>query len=151
MDFRTKVDNQVFGVRATALVMRNHQLYLCKSPKGKYYTVGGAIQVGERAEDAVRREVFEEIGVEIEVQSLAFIVENHFEIDGTSFHQVEFHFIVHPLGEPADTLVEGDSSRSCEWHSLEDLAELDLNPAFLKTELAQWDGQVKHFVNVDEK
>ena len=41
-DFRTKVDNTVFGVRATALIVQNRKLLVTKD-KGKYYTIGGAI------------------------------------------------------------------------------------------------------------
>ena len=61
-DFRTKVGNMVFGVRATALILQNRKLLVTKD-KGKYYTIGGAIQVNERTEDAVVREVKEELGV----------------------------------------------------------------------------------------
>ncbi|MFB2767681.1 NUDIX hydrolase, partial [Streptococcus pneumoniae] len=54
-DFRTKVDNTVFGVRATALIVQNNKLLVTKD-KGKNYTIGGAIQVNEKTEDAVVRE-----------------------------------------------------------------------------------------------
>lgn len=57
MDFRTVINNQSFGVRATGLLVRDNQLYLVKSPEGKYYTLGGAVQVGETTEHAVRREI----------------------------------------------------------------------------------------------
>ena len=50
-DFRTKVGNTVFGVRATALILQNRKLLVTKD-KGKYYTIGGAIQVNERTEEA---------------------------------------------------------------------------------------------------
>lgn len=46
-DFRTKVDNTVFGVRATALILQNRKLLVTKD-KGKYYIIGGAIQVNEK-------------------------------------------------------------------------------------------------------
>ena len=60
-DFRTKVGNTVFGVRATALILQNRKFLVTKD-KGKYYTIGGAIQVNESTEDAVVREVREELG-----------------------------------------------------------------------------------------
>ncbi|VJC84719.1 mutT/nudix family protein [Streptococcus pneumoniae] len=41
-DFRTKVENTVFCVRATALIVQNHKLLVTKD-KGKYYTIDGAI------------------------------------------------------------------------------------------------------------
>ena len=48
-DFRTKVGNIVFGVRATALIIQNRKLLVTKD-KGKYYTIGGAIQDAESVE-----------------------------------------------------------------------------------------------------
>ena len=67
-DFRTKVGNTVFGVRATALIVQNRKLLVTKE-KGKYYTIGGAIQVNESTEDAVVREVREELGLKLKLGS----------------------------------------------------------------------------------
>lgn len=92
-DFRTKVDNTVFGVRATALILQNRKLLVTKD-KGKYYIIGGAIQVNEKTEDAVVREVKEELGVKSQAGQLAFVVENRFEVDGVSYHNIEFHYLV---------------------------------------------------------
>ena len=75
-----------FGVRATALIVQNRKLLVTKE-KGKYYTIGGAIQVNESTEDAVVREVREELGVKAQAGQLAFVVENRFEQDGVSYPQ----------------------------------------------------------------
>lgn len=66
-----------------------------------------------------------------------------------SYHQLELLYIVTPLSNLATNLEEGDSVRQCEWIAFTDLKNLDLNPAFLKTELAGWKGQLQHFVNKD--
>ena len=147
MDFRTRHDNQIFGVRATGLVVQDEKLYLVKSPEGKYYTLGGAIQLGETTEEAVLREMQEEIGIEVELGPLAFIVENQFTLQEKSYHQIEFLYLVTPLSEPVTYLEEGNSIRQCEWIAFTDLKNLDLNPAFLKTELVVWKGQLQHFIN----
>ena len=41
-----KWEIRFFGVRATALILQNRKLLVTKA-KGKYYTIGGAIQVNE--------------------------------------------------------------------------------------------------------
>ena len=61
-DFRTKIDSTVFGVRATALIVKDNRLLVVEDEDG-FYTIGGAIQVDEATEDAVVREVKEELGV----------------------------------------------------------------------------------------
>ncbi|CYV32870.1 MutT/nudix family protein [Streptococcus suis] len=91
----------------------------------------------------------EEIGIDVEVGPLAFIVENQFTLQEKSYYQIEFLYIVTPLSNPATNLEEGNSVRQCEWVTFANLEKLDLNPSFLKTELAKWDGQLKHFMNKD--
>ncbi len=73
MDFRTKVDNQIFGVRATALLIKDGKIFLTKDSKGRYYTIGGAVEVNEVAADAVVREVKEELGIDSHVNQLALL------------------------------------------------------------------------------
>ena len=142
-DFRTKSNQTVFGVRATALILQNHQLLVTKD-KGKYYTIGGAIQVNERTEDAVVREVKEELGVKAEALQLAFVVENRFEQDGVSYHNIEFHYLVDLLEDAPLTMQEDEKRQPCEWIDLDKLEDFQLVPAFLKTALPAWDGQLRH-------
>ena len=142
-DFRTKVGNTVFGVRATALILQNGKLLVTKD-KGKYYTVGGAIQVNESTEDAVVREVREELGVRSQAGQLAFVVENRFEQDGVSYHNIEFHYLVNLLEEAPLTMQEDEKRQPCKWIDLDRLEGINLVPAFLKTALPEWNGQLKH-------
>ncbi|MGT2912002.1 NUDIX domain-containing protein [Streptococcus cameli] len=151
MDFRTTVDQNHFWVRATALIVREDQVYLCKDVDGAYHTIGGAISVGETTEEAVVREVEEEIGCRSSVDHLAFIVENHFSIGKKQFHRIEFVYLLTPLTEPNPLMVEGEESRRCEWVRIDELEQLDVKPVFLKTELKNWDGRIKHIVNMEDR
>ncbi len=142
-DFRTKVGNTVFGVRATALIVQNNQLLVTK--EGDYfYTIGGAIQVNESTEEAVVREVREELGVKAQAGRLAFVVENRFEQDGVSYHNIEFHYLVDLLEDAPLTMQEDEKRQPCEWIDLDRLEGINLVPAFLKTALLDWDGQLRH-------
>ena len=140
-DFRTKVGDTIFGVRATALILQNRKLLVTKD-KGKYYTIGGAIQVNEKTEEAVVREVREELGVKAQAGQLAFVVENHFEQDGVSY--IEFHYLVDLLEDAPLTMQEDEKRQPCEWIDLDQLQNIQLVPAFLKTALPEWDGQLRH-------
>lgn len=146
-DFRTKLGHEIFGVRATALIIKNGQIYLTKNEEGHYYSIGGAIQVGKKTQDAVKREVEEEIGIDCQVNQLAFVVENQFQQGETQFHNIEFHYLVTPFGEPPSSMMEGERQQECQWVDLNHLSEIDLVPAFLKEELPQWDGQMRHIVS----
>ncbi|WP_029186032.1 NUDIX hydrolase [Streptococcus suis] len=151
MDFRTKIDNQVFGIRATALLIKDGKIFLTKDAKGRYYTIGGAIAVNETAQDAVVREVKEELGVDSCVNQLAFVVENQFTHKDIDFHNVEFHFIVEPTGEMPKEMIEDNLEQVCEWIELDKLVNLDVVPSFLAQELSNWNGQIKHIMNMKEK
>ena len=66
-----------------------------------YYSIGGGVQMGETSEETVKREVFEETGVEYEVDHLAVIHENFFIgssgfIKGYDCHEIAFYYIMKP-------------------------------------------------------
>ena len=142
-DFRTKLNQTVFGVRATALIVKDNRLFVIEDEDG-CYTIGGAIQVNETTEDAVVREVKEELGVTSTVGPLAFVVENHFEQAGIHYHNIEFHYFVDLLEEEPLVMQEDTKSLPCRWLALEGLSTVDLKPAFLKTALPDWNGQLQH-------
>ena len=142
-DFRTKVGNTVFGVRATALIVEEGKLLVVEDEDG-FYTIGGAIQVNESTEDALVREVREELGVKAQAGQLAFVVENCFEQDGVSYHNIEFHYLVDLLEDAPLTMQEDEKRQPCEWIDLDQLKGINLVPAFLKTALPDWDGQLRH-------
>lgn len=53
---------------------------------------GGGIEFGERSEDAVVREVREELGAELLDVRLLGVIENIYDFDGRPFHQIAFIF-----------------------------------------------------------
>lgn len=142
-DFRTKIENTVFGVRATALIVEDGKLLVVEDEDG-FYTIGGAIQVGEGTEEAVIREVKEELGVKAQAGELAFVVENRFEQAGVHFHNIEFHYFVDLLERAPLTMQEDAKRLPCRWIALNQLHTVPLKPTFLKTALPEWNGQLKH-------
>lgn len=57
-----------------------------------YRPVGGSVEFGERAHEAVIREVQEELNTEIALIAPPFVVENLFTCDGKAGHEVDFLF-----------------------------------------------------------
>lgn len=57
-----------------------------------YRPLGGEIEFGERAEEAVRREIREEIGAEIEDVRLLMVSENIFTFLGAEGHELVWSF-----------------------------------------------------------
>ena len=59
--------------------------HFCRPP-------GGAIEFGERAADALRREIREEIRAEITKPHLLAVLENTFKLEGVPKHELIFVF-----------------------------------------------------------
>ena len=73
-----------FRYRAAAIIIENGcVLFAHNESDDYYYSVGGGVHMGETAEQAVEREVFEETGIHYEIDRLAFIHENFFDGSGT--------------------------------------------------------------------
>lgn len=72
-------ENGWFRYRAAAIIIENGCVLFAKNDSNDYYySIGGGVHIGEKAEEAVLREVYEETGVHYEIDRLAFIHENFF-------------------------------------------------------------------------
>lgn len=58
---------------------------------GQWTLPGGVVELGESLEDAVRREVFEECGIKVEIEYLAGIVERVIRDDEG---EIKYHYII---------------------------------------------------------
>ena len=93
-----------FRYRAAAIIVEDGcVLAVTNDNEDYYYSVGGGVHMGESAEDAVLREVFEETGVHYEIDRLAVIHENFFSqkggsLDGLECHEIAFYFLMKPKG-----------------------------------------------------
>jgi len=55
---------------------------------------GGRAEFGETAENTIRREMREELSIDVEVLRLLWFVENFFDYDGLSYHEVGLYFLI---------------------------------------------------------
>ena len=61
-------DKLIFRPAGYAIVIDDGKVLLCNTKStGKYWFPGGAVDLGEKLEDAIKREVLEETGIEIKV------------------------------------------------------------------------------------
>jgi ADP-ribose pyrophosphatase YjhB (NUDIX family) len=89
------------------LVWRDHVLLAPVVEPGAppaWRSLGGSIEFGEHAEDAVHREFLEETGRRVEVVEAKGVAENIFEYRGAIGHEAVFEYLVRwaPGEEPSD-------------------------------------------------
>lgn len=120
------------------------------------YSVGGRIQFGETAEEAVVREVLEETGTRMEVDRMAFVHENYFYGDvpanaGKLIYEISFYFFMKVPEDFAPMCRSTTDDRQEEflrWISPDD--PIRYYPEFFRTELTNPSAQVRYF-RTDER
>ena len=107
--FETDGNNEssVFNFRAAGLIVRDGKLLLIKDEGMEHwYLPGGRVRMFETSGQAVRRELKEELGIEVSGLELALVNENFFTLNGKKVHELGFFFRI--TTDP-DKLPEEDS------------------------------------------
>jgi 8-oxo-dGTP diphosphatase len=125
--------NPTLGVGA--IVVRDEALLMVRRAqepaRGLWSVPGGKVERTEYLADAVRREVREETGLEIEVGDLA----GFFEVIGEDDHYVIMDFLATYEGD--DSPRPGDDVDRVRWVPLDEVATLDCTPRFVEL-LTAW-------------
>jgi 8-oxo-dGTP pyrophosphatase MutT (NUDIX family) len=145
-----KAANGVFIYRVGAIILRDNKLLMTTNSRDRYYySVGGRVSFGETSEGALKREVFEEIGVDCKVGKLALVHENLFEECGVKFHELALFYFV-DLPADAELRIEQSTDSGLveefEWLPLDGLENLTLYPEVLKTEIVSLQQGISHVV-----
>lgn len=107
---------------ALLMVQRAHE-----PGKGLWSLPGGRVERGEFLADALRREVLEETGLDVEVGELAGIL----EVPGDEFHYVILDF--HSTVSGDISARPGTDASDVRWVPLKEVAHLECTPRFVET------------------
>lgn len=109
------------------------KLFLMKSHKwhDKYVMPGGHIELGETAEEALKREVKEETGLDI--HSLEFICHQEFVFGEGFWKKRHFIFLDYACRTNSTDVTLNSEGQEYVWASMEDLERLDIEPYTMNT------------------
>lgn len=114
-----------------AIVLHDDQLLMVQRAndpgKGLWSLPGGRVELGEYLADALKREVREETGLEVEVGELAGIL----EVPGAELHYVILDYHATLIGER--TATKGSDASDVRWVPLKEVAHLECTPRFVET------------------
>ena len=148
-----------FVYRAVGVVLDNGRVLLHRAERDDFWSLpGGRVESLETAASALRREMWEELGVEIYVERLIWVVENFFEHAGTPYHELGLYFLMtapgdSPLYHQSGPFVGDEENIKLlfQWHPLADLDRLPLYPTFLRKALRAIPAVTEYIVHTDEK
>jgi len=146
-----------FNVRTVGVVIHGDRVLLHRTERDSFWALpGGRVELLEPAADALKRELKEELRVEVHVERLVWMVENFFEHDGKSYHELAFYFLVSlPSGcdlyaraEPFEG-EDGGIRLIFQWFPVDALEDVELYPTFLRSSLTALPASTEHVVHVD--
>ena len=144
MDITFETEAGRFNYRVCAVLLDGERILAMHDERSPYfYLPGGRVRMGERAEDAVLREVREELGIEARILRPLWLSQSFFNEDvvRVDYHELCLYFLVD--ASATDLLTRGDRFRGpelrhvhdFEWLPFERLKDEYFYPLFLKTEI----------------
>ena len=125
-------ENNWFRYRAAAIIVENDcVLFVGNENEDYFYSIGGGVHMGETAENAVLREVYEETGVHYEIERLAVIHENLFDEN--------------------NGMLKGLNCHEMHWLPIKELDKYKAFPSFMKDYLSKEHFGIEHIVTDERK
>jgi len=144
MDISYTSGNRKFNYRVCAVMISDGRILAMHDERSPYfYLPGGRVGLGETAEDAVIREVREELGITAKISRPLWLNQAFFneDVDHLDYHELCIYFLM-DLSDTGllnrgrkFTAQEGSRTHSFEWLAFERLKDEYFYPIFLKTEI----------------
>lgn len=159
MDITVPCANGLINIRVGAIIMKDGKILMAgnKARPEYLYSVGGRVQFGETAEQAVIREVFEETGVTMEIDRLGFLHENYFYGDAETnlsklIYEISFYFymkVPEDFEPVCESFTEDGHEEFLTWISPD--SPIKYYPEFFRDELSHPEAGVKYFLTDERK
>lgn len=118
VDISISINGSRLNARVGVLLKTCSGYLFERDRSGYLFPVGGRIKINEDSESAAKREVREEVGLDLDQLTLIGVIENFFRIEGEPFHEFCFLYkaevdreVVLPVGFhciPAEQLADHD-------------------------------------------
>ncbi|GGE32066.1 NUDIX hydrolase [Streptococcus himalayensis] len=146
MDISFLSDKGKFNFRVCAIILDDGKILAMKDERSPYYYLpGGRVKFGETAEEAIIREVKEELEIEGKIIRPLWLNQGFFEedVDKITYHEICVYFLIDishtKIAEKGKHFIlhEHHHAHEFEWFKFEDLNDLYFYPLFLKKEIVR--------------
>jgi len=145
-----------FNYRVVGIALDGDRVLLHRMEMDDFWSLpGGRVGMLEPAENALKREMREELGIEIHIERLVWVVEDFFEYDDKPYHELAFYFL---MALPHDSHLYKDEeflgndegvNLFFKWYQLNELEKIRLYPTFLRKGLNSLPKTIEHIVHTD--
>ena len=140
---KIKTENFNFKFRVSGIVINDNKILLVDMDDSGFLCLpGGYVELGETTEQAICREMQEELGYKLEIVKYLGVVENFFVNKySKTMHEICFYYLLKPSkGEKAIytdySLIENDKGHNIKlnfkWINIDTIDEYDVRPSLLK-------------------
>ena len=160
MDITIDVEDYKLNVRAAGVIIHNGKVLAHRNINSNHYALfatrrgygefkggwefpGGKIEPGETPQQALVREIKEELGKNIEITGYIATIENFFEMKGSKYHEIMFIYKIEFTDEEDKKIeytmknIEGKDYLQYEWLDLKKIDEYPLLPGAVKNILKE--------------
>lgn len=144
----------ICDLRTVGVLIRNNKVLVQREKNGREYALpGGHIKIGETLEAGLVREYKEETGADIKVKRLLWSEECFWEWNGRQAHNIAFYYLIEEcngfgIPDHGEFVSHKDNSNVViGWMDIGNLKSVIIYPKFLKEEIFDLDGEIKHFIS----
>ncbi len=156
LTFRTRCGT--FNYRVGAVIIHDGRLLLMKNEEEPYYyTVGGRVRFNETTEEAVIREVEEEIGVKLEIDRFLFFQEQFFDgkVTGTHIHELGVYYLMKDSPDldrlTCNSVTARGVAEELLWIPVEEAGNYYIVPESVAAKLGNLPAHPEHIIEIDER
>jgi 8-oxo-dGTP diphosphatase len=133
-------------VISRAFIVRDGRVLLCKvKSKDNWFFPGGHVEFGETAEEALDRELKEEIGANLKGISFVGVCENTFQFLGKEHQEVNLVFEAQIENNKGEKIAVLEDHMEFDWFPADELESVNVLPEKLKNEFSIWLKEKKFF------
>ncbi|GAA0790190.1 NUDIX hydrolase [Hathewaya limosa] len=149
-----KEDGIRFNYRNVGIAIKDNKVLLHKPEEYEFWALPeGRCELLETSIETIKREFLEELGEEITVEKLVWVVENFFEIKNEKYHEISMYYMIKFCDESEIYKhkeikgIEDDKKLIFKWFDINELEKQPIQPTFIKDELKCISDNIKHIIH----